>query len=1169
VKSRGRSLSGARSLLLLSLIALSLLAGFSVRGDDHPFTFRAGAGVSDDRVDPAKRAQIMKSYGQLPLQFEANRGQTDARVKFISRNSGHTLFLTANEAVLNLRRGARQGDSAIGRARGPQSAIVKMRLVGANPQPRVAGLDKLPGGSNYFLGDDPRRWRTNVANYARVEYDEVYPGIDLIWHGNQRRLEHDFIVAPGADPRRIRLSFAGAQTIRVDERGELVLQTGAGEMRLLKPQAWQEAPGERQAVACEFTINGKHQIGFSPGAYDKSRKLVIDPVLLYSSYIGGAGADQAFGVAVDKDSNAYIVGLTSSADFPGGSPIQSALNSDGVDAFALKLNPNGNGVVYATWLGGAGEEVAVGVAVDENGNAYVTGYTVSKDFPKTNGAPQQSNGGLADGFIAKLNPAGSALLYSSYVGGDGNDIVWGVAVDSGGNAYLTGATQSSNLPASGIQQSRSSQPIYKSADRAGNWARIAAALNTTQVFAVTVDPSNPNTLYAGTFQGVYKSANGGQQWQLTGQASPATAPTFGGAIIVHPSNSNILFVCSQNGGFYRSTDGGLSYQANIGIDFGGSPSAYDIAIDPVTPTTIYLGTMSGVFKSANGGDSWVAINNGFAPPFGGQPPKVNRLVIDPANRLTVYAATNRGVFKTIDGGANWVIASNGLGQGSQAEVLALALDPATPMTLYAGVSNFAGALYKTTDGGVTWRASNSGLNIPGQTGLQTVQSLAIDPTTPATIYAGTAFGGVYKTTNGAATWSASNIGLPNPAVNNVAVDRANPANVYVGVSAGTDAFAAKINASGSALVWLTYLGGADNDEARGVAVDKDGAAYIAGATSSLNFPTSVPFQAANRGGSDAFVTKIDPAGSALVFSTYFGGAGNDTGRGIAVNGAGQTFITGSTLSNNLPTKNPLLPSYGGAIDAFVAKFNAAGSALEYSTWLGGTGNDNGLAIAIDGAGNAFVTGDTSSLNFPLTDAPQTQLKSVDAFVTKLNPAGSALLYSTFLGGAGLEAGNAIAVDSAGDPYVAGNTTSADFPTVNPLRSSQGNFADAFIVKLGVESDLAITKTASRNPVLVSNNFSYTLIVTNNGPSPATGVTITDPLPAGATLVSATSSQGSCVNNSGTVTCNAGNLAVQGKATITLIVTPTAANAITNTASVAGAAERRKDRHNDDGPRRQL
>ena len=1021
-----------------------------------------------------------------------------------------------------------------------------MKLIGANPQPRMIGLDEMSGKSNYFLGDNPRRWRTNIANYARVEYDEVYPGVDLIWHGNQKQLEHDFIIAPGANPQRIRLSFAGAQSIRIDERGELVLETAAGEIRLLKPQAWQETNGERRAVFCDYEINGKNHIGFSLGEYDRSRELVIDPVLLYSSYIGGAGADQAFGVAVDKDFNAYIVGQTSSPDFPGASPIQPTLTG-GLDAFVLKINPSGNGVVYGTWLGGTSVESARSVVVDADGNAYVAGQTQSLDFPRTTGAAQQSNGGSSDGFIAKLNASGSALLYSSYIGGDGGESVSGVAIDGAGNAYLSGATQSTNLPASGIQAGRNSQGLHKSENRAGNWSQIGSGLSVTQVLTVAVDPSNSSVLYAGTPLGVYKSVNGGHQWKLTGQANPATAPIIGNAIVVHPSNPNIIYVGSQAGGIFRSEDAGQSYQTSAGIF-----NSVDIAIDPVTPATIYAASTQGAFKSVNGGINWTPINNGLSPPFGGQPPRVNRLAIDPSTPSTVYAATSIGVFKTVNGGGAWALASNGLGQGaSQVDVLALAIDPSAPMTLYAGLNGFLGALFKTTDGGATWRASNTGLNFPGTTTLQNVQSLAIDPSAPATLYAGTSSGGVYKTENSGATWGASNTGLPNPVINRVIIDRSNPAIVYACVTAGSDAFVAKMNASGSMFVWMTYLGGADSDDARSIAVDKDNAAYITGATSSLNFPTAAPFQASSGGGSDAFVTKINPMGSSLVFSTYFGGISADTGQGIAVNDAGQAIIVGTTLSPNLPSKNPLQPSIGGSNDAFVTKFNAAGSGLEYSTWLGGTNVENGLAVAVDGAGNAHVTGITNSVNFPLADAPQTQARGVDAFVTKLNPSGSALVYSTYLGGAGTEMGNAIAVSSAGDAYIVGATGSPDFPLVNPLRSSLGGGADAFITKLGVETDLAISKAVSRNPVLVNNNFNFTLTVSDNGPSSATGVTVIDQLPAGTTLVSAISSQGSCANNGGTVRCNIGNLAAQGRATITLTVTPTVANVITNTATVAG------------------
>jgi uncharacterized protein (TIGR03437 family) len=274
-------------------------------------------------------------------------------------------------------------------------------------------------------------------------------------------------------------------------------------------------------------------------------------------------------------------------------------------------------------------------------------------------------------------------------------------------------------------------------------------------------------------------------------------------------------------------------------------------------------------------------------------------------------------------------------------------------------------------------------------------------------------------------------------------------------------------------------------------------------------------------------------------------------RTLSLNDTGQVFITGSTASANFPTKNPLQPAFGGfnVPDAFIAKFSAAGSTLEYSTWLGGSANDSGVSIAVDSAGNAYVTGNTRSANFPLRDPIQSQLRAMDAFVAKLNPAGSGLVYSTYLGGDSDELVGSLAVDSRGNVYVVGVTASFNFPTVNPLQANMLISPDGFLTKLTDEADLAIAKTVSRNPVQVANNFNFVLTATNNGPSSATGVVVTDQLPAGVNFVSATSSQGSCANNSGTVTCSVGNLAARATATITLTVSAVSAGTITNTASV--------------------
>lgn len=1125
-------------LVLAGVVSLLFLGGFGVQAGKH---LRQSHPSS---TNSAKHRQIAERYAKLPLQFEANRGQADRQVKFISRGNGQTLFLTANEAVLKLQ----SGDS--------QTAAVTLTLAGANRQPRVAGLSQLPGKSNYFLGNQPSRWRTNVPNYEQVRYDEVYPGIDLVWHGNQRRLEHDFILAPGADPHRIKLAFTGAQSLRIDEDGALALQTGAGELKLLKPEAWQETNGQRQPVTCDYAINQQRQVGFRLGQYDPQKELVIDPVLLYSSFLGGSGFEQGSGVALDKDGNIYIAGISSSNDFPGSSPIQDAPGSPDNDVFIVKLNPSGSAILYGTWLGGANTDLPNAVAVDQAGNAYVTGWTFSQNFPTTNSALQRTINGATDAFVAKINAAGSALAYSTYLGGTGGELTNSIALDSSGNAYLAGSTDSRDLPATGFQTKRASSGAFKTGDGAANWSSIGGTLNPSLVRCLAVDANTPGTLYAGSGSGVFKSTDGGATWTPTNRSGSANAPTNVQTISIDPTNSNVLYVGTQFSFLLKSTDGGNSYtQINQGIPLNSNVRTYyDILVDPVSPNTLYLGTNVGAFKSLNGGATWTPMPRLNVVPGFGQPLRVNRLVLDPSNRLTLYAATNGGLFKTMDGGEQWTAINTGLGLSPGTEVFVLAVDPATPKTLYAGVQGFQGGLFKSTDGGATWRAGNTGLVFPGTTFVQTVNALAIDPAAPNTLYAGAGSSGIFKTTDGGVTWNLSNNGITVLPVLALALDPRASGTLYVGVSGGGDAFAAKLNAQGTALDWLTYLGGAASDDARGIALDKDGNVYLGGSTTSTDFPTANPLQANYAGNTDAYVVKLNPTGSALLYASYFGGGGTDGARSVAVNQTGQIYLAGTTTSSNLPTRNALQPALNGFSDAFVAKFNAGGSALEYATYLGGGRNENVYAFFVDGADEAYLTGDTNSADFPLRDAVQPQFGGggTDAFIAKFNRTGSALVYSTYVGGNLDERGAGIVANVAGNAYVVGDTRSQNFPTVTPLQSTLRGFGDAFLLKIGVEADLAITQSASRNPVMTNNLFNYTLTVVNKGLSPATGVVVTNVLPAGVLFNSAFGPQGSCAHNAGTVTCNVGNLALQDKTSILLrVVAPTVTGVIGNTASVRG------------------
>ena len=255
------------------------------------------------KPDTATKARIVEAYGKLPLSFEANQGQTDGRVKYLARGPGYTLFLTPTEVVLVLR------------SQSSRTAL-RMRLVGANPHSNIVGLDKLPGKSNYFIGNDPKKWRTNIPTYAKVRYKDVYPGIDLIYYGNQRQLEYDLVVAPGTDPTAITLAFHGADTIEINDQGDLVLHTAGGELVQRAPVIYQETEGVKQHINGHFVLLGKHQVGFHVATYDETKPLIIDPELIYSSFLGGSGDDKGFGIFVDPPtSNAFVTGSTDSADF--------------------------------------------------------------------------------------------------------------------------------------------------------------------------------------------------------------------------------------------------------------------------------------------------------------------------------------------------------------------------------------------------------------------------------------------------------------------------------------------------------------------------------------------------------------------------------------------------------------------------------------------------------------------------------------------------------------------------------------------------------------------------------------------------------------------------------------------------------------------------------------
>ncbi|MCP9495272.1 MAG: SBBP repeat-containing protein [Pyrinomonadaceae bacterium MAG19_C2-C3] len=1117
----------------------------------------------ESKLSEPSRNRLKEAYGKTPLSFEANQGQTASQVKFVSRNSNFNVYLTATEAVLDLSLPRKSREPSEDDEHQPEvsprqlsddkdRAVIRLQLLNSNRKPRLRGLDQLTGKSNYFIGTDSGQWRREVPQYARVRYANVYPGIDVVYYGNQRQLEYDFVVTPGADPRQIKFKVAGADRIEIADDGDLLIHSAGGILRQQKPFVYQEIEDGKREVASRYVLTDDASISFQLAAYDQSKQIVIDPVLIYSSLVGGVNAEQGLAIAVDRQGSAYIAGRTDSMNFPvTGAALQNT-NSGGGDAFIVKLNPAGTSIVYATYLGGNGFDSITDIAIDDEGNAYITGWTDSNTFPRTANAPQQSPAGSLDAFITKINTEGSALIYSTFLGGANFDQGLGIAIDREGGVYVAGVTDSPNLTNPDAPKVKSGSPNFISENAGGNWNTRDNGLTASAVTSYAIDPTDARTVYAGTLNGVFKSVDGGGEWRLTG-SSRAMSPTTTNAIVIDPATPTTVYAATFSG-VYKSIDGGDSYQVfNSGFFI---PIVYSLLVDPTTPTTLYAGTLTGAYKTTNGGANWTEINVGLSSsPFNNSAPRVNELGFDPANSTTIYAGTSRGMYKTTNGGVSWTAINNGLGLNSfnVPEVIALAVDPLDPATIYVGVQGFFGGIYKSTDGGSTWSVSNTGLsqNVSGTNFTLTVNALAINPMTPSTLYAGTS-SGVYKSTDSGSTWSASNTGLSNTVVNALVIDRSTPTTIYAGTNSGTDAFVAKLNQAGTNFDYVRYLGGDETDSARDIVVDASSNAYVTGSTRSTNFPTANPLQAVNNGFFDSYVTKLDATGSTLLYSTYLGGGSNDSGLSLALDASGNILLTGSTFSIDFPVANAFRTTNGNAgfSDAFVSKIAANGATLDYSTYLGGdNGSDQGLGIAVDASGNAYVTGVTSSPNFPVRDAIKPILGgSSDAFLTKINLNNSELSFSTFFGGSGSDQANAIAVDAKGDAYIVGTTDGFNFPGTNPQQGFRSN--DAFIAKIGSGIDLALTMTDAPDPVRLGDDLTYTLNVTNNGDVTATGVTLIDTLPARATLVSAVSNQGTCFASAANeVTCRLGNINANQTAQITIVIKPPVASDITNTARV--------------------
>ncbi|MFQ6106667.1 MAG: SBBP repeat-containing protein [Thermoplasmata archaeon] len=677
--------------------------------------------------------------------FIENRGQVNDLVRYYSTVSPAVGF--RDDGVMFLLREEPDEDNEDWREpmsplTPPKSepAVVRtlayfVRFEGANKVTPI-GRDRLSFNSNFFFGEEPTDWHTEVPTFGEVVYENLYDGIDLVFKPSPNGIKYEFIVRPGAYPGMIRAVYRGVESLHLDETG-ITIQTALGTVHDALPYSYQGA----QEVPCKYVLHDVRSYGFACDDWDVARILIIDP-LVYSTFIGGGSDDFATSLAVDGVGNVFITGWTSSVDFPTTVGAFNRTHGGSDDAFVVKLDASGGNLVYATYLGGNDIDYGRSLAVDETGNAYVSGTTLSMDFPVTPGAfdTVHSGGtGQWDAFVTKLNHSGSALVYSTFVDGSGTDYAYSIAVDTAGSAYVAGKT----------------------------WSNL---------------------------------------------------------------------------------------------DFPTTPGAFDTTFND---NVGYIGGDAFVFKLAQTGDDLV--------------------------------------YSTYVGGGD--------------------VDGA-----YGIAVDSAGNAYVTGD-----TASDD------------------FPTTP----------GAFNRT----------------------------------MSTATASFAFKLNPSGSALVYSTYLGSATGTGGggRGITVDSFGNAFVVGITT--DFPvTPGAFDTTGGNAEDAFVAKLNVIGSDLVYATYLGGNDHDIALSVAVDSVGCAHVTGRTDSTDFPvTPDALDKTYGGR-DAYVTQLDALGSALVNSTFLGGNSSDSGSSIAVDSEGSIYITGSTSSSDFPVTaDAFDTTLDMRDAFVVKMNPTPGLLL----------------------------------------------------------------------------------------------------------------------------------------------------------------------------------
>lgn len=1159
--------STSRTLRHCSFVILSSLIG-------------SAALCAADADSPASAS--LSRFGNLPLYFEANRGQTDAGIDYFARGQNHTIYLRPTGTTIALSENSGGNPRPTGGQVATNSASVRfvhMTLLGGAPSAMSDGQAQLAGHVNYLLGNNPSRWQRNVPTFSRVQYSSVYEGIDLVYYGNNQELEFDFHVAPKADPSRIAMRYDGADQLRLAANGDLVLRVGDNELHQKKPVAYQTIDGRRKEVAARYQISDSHTVSFALGSFDPSAPLTIDPLLSYSTFIGGAKGDIGWSIAVDAEGRAYIAGDTLSIFKKLPTSGQQTNTGGGTryggDAFVARLDFNETNesltLGYLTYLGGDGLDAAFGIAVDTDGAAYITGYTTSTNFPTSAdfGSPAAFQSQIAgdtvlsvyrgdivgnfgstypDAFVTKLDTNGLGV-YSTYLGGELSESGTDIAVDSTGSAYVVGYTESvlAFVISNRVEVARCTNGVCGDAVVSTNVTTasllvasstvtnelglLRSTTNTVQSVVTTTLLSPPDT--APYFTGfptasAIQTNNGSEATfdivrtkrsdkkfvtpgtnvlvsrftppdlfisKLSPDATTLTYSTylggvgsdFGTGIAVAPDGSASVsgYTLSTNfpvtNAFQSVLLGGrdavvaklnpAGTELTFSTYFGGRGGdvAYHLAVDaagatyvtgasgstdfPSTPGALNGG---GIFTSSDTSTNWLLSSAGLSHTI------IYTLVADPFNAGTYYSGTPRGVFKSTDSGTTWMNLSTGLVNRT---VNTIAFEPLTGTPVYAGTG---AGLYQSTDGGLTWT------NAEPELGFRDVRTILFDAATGTNLFVGTSSGvyartndtnwairtkglrsrsvrvlreddseilwagtdsGVHRSTNWGVNWTAMNKGLKTTKVRSLVIDPANSATLYAGTTKGI------FKTLDAGTNWTELTNGIGKPTINSLLIDPASSLVLyAGTTNGL-------FRSSDAGSSwslsNSNLTARDV--STLIFAP----------------GSSDTIYAGTRGTNFA----------GGTNDAFLVKFSPDGLSLDYALTFGGNRNDEGWDVAVDGDGNAYVTGQTASKNFPVrgpagsfTNAStsyQTNLSGkIDAFLVKVNADGSTNELSFYHGGKRTDIGHSIALDPSGNAYIVGRTESSGIPATNSLVT-----LEADPVKFGGKRDAFVTKFLTGTPAM--------------------------------------------------------------------------------------------------------